>query len=808
MSNLTLLVIELLAAAAFVVLWREDRKRLYLLWWALAHTTIPCTALVANTLRTTESAALTIPLFTYALLTSTTVVSLVAGVLSYRLVEIRISRLCLWGLALWLLLFLPGMFSHVQWTRYLGSISFFSAFLTSAILLWRNGDFLERIASVFFGIRSAAVVILIAIIQKDTSDQYTSITLNHSASMAFATALLLLLIAFRRSQHELRNHLQFLSLSHEITAELQGVSQESEIGARVLALILKRNLWDLGALTLPDPGGKHLNVVSVVGRKIDAETLEKFRQIPMDSSMSGMSFRQQKLLYTTNLGHDSRIEPRLRRESQKTGSMIQMCIPLMHRGEALGVLLLLDKESRHFLPSEMETLESVGHVVGMSLANARNLATLTYRATHDSLTGLGNRDALHEYFSTQLHGETCTLLLFDLNEFKQVNDTFGHNVGDRLLKMLAARLQERIEHDNCTSYRLGGDEFVIIFNDALTDEQNFARARAVSELIALPFFIDDLCLRTSAAAGLAIAPKHGANSHELLRCADLAMYEAKKNGTGIAIYDIGIDADVRDRMLLLSGVADGLERDEFELYYQPFISFSDGSCSGGEALLRWHHPERGLLSAGLFMPAVEATDWIQPITHRVMEIAIKDAATWQRQGIDLKISINLSARNLLDADLPNYLLKLTSEYQLDPKYIQLEITETILMKDPVAATLVLHRFCESGFTIALDDFGTGYSSLAYLARFPIHTLKIDQSFVRNMMGDARNLSIVESAIRLAHRLELNVTAEGIETETEAELLRGFGCDLAQGYLYSRPIPKGDFENWLSAQVNKKRTTSI
>jgi len=427
-------------------------------------------------------------------------------------------------------------------------------------------------------------------------------------------------------------------------------------------------------------------------------------------------------------------------------------------------------------------------VIGISVANARNLSELGYRANHDTLTGLGNRAALHDYLGERSE-ESCAVLLFDLDHFKQVNDALGHSVGDKLLRAMADRLRKYLEDRPARLFRLGGDEFVVIHTldaDAGT-EVALTLARQLGDQIAQPLMIGELSLRMSAAIGVAISRLHGNSSHELLRCADVAMYHAKQRGAGFALYQREIDAYKLEDLTLLSAVNDGLEQQQFMLFYQPIVNANSGEIEGCEALIRWDHPTRGLVEAKDFMPLIEATDLIRLLTHRVIDMAMEDAARWRQLGIGYRVAINLSARNILDPELPNYLLDAARRAGVDPQVVQLEITETILIKDPSSAGKVLQALSDAGFLLALDDFGTGYSSMAYLGRFPIDMLKIDRSFVHRMLEHAQSRAIVETTIALARSLGLSVTAEGVERPAEAELLRELGCDSVQGFLYGDPL---------------------
>ena len=508
-----------------------------------------------------------------------------------------------------------------------------------------------------------------------------------------------------------------------------------------------------------------------------------------DDGMLATAMRTRRVCHSLDLIADARVNDTYRDHPLVATNPSLVVIPVTHDHDVLGLIMLRDTRRRELPDAEIRMLESLGQVIGISLNNARNLQELAHRANHDALTGLGNRAALHD--SLRSNGSACgAVMLFDLDHFKQINDALGHAVGDKLLRALAERLQKYLADSPAQLFRLGGDEFVILYALDSIDAQTeaLALARKLAEVIAHPIQIGEFSLRAPASIGVSLAPEHG-DSHELLRCADVAMYHAKQSGSGVAFYGREIDAYKLEHLTLLSAVNEGLDKNQFALFYQPIINLATGAIDGCEGLIRWHHPDLGLIGAAKFMPLVEATDLIRALTHRVIDIAMSDAASWQKRGIDTRISINLSARNVLDSELPQYLLAAAERHRVKPSQIELEITETILIKDPASATKVLQELADAGFSLALDDFGTGYSSLAYLARFPIHTLKIDRSFVREMLSHSQSRAIVESTIALARGLGLKVTAEGVEQEAEAQLLRELGCDYAQGYLFSHPLPE-------------------
>jgi diguanylate cyclase (GGDEF)-like protein len=789
-TELSLLAVELLAALALLALWLGDRSRAFTLWWALAHLMLPVPALLTAATRGHPSPLNPVTLLLYLSL-ATQAVCLVTGVISFRSRRWQPRpRHALLAIAVLSLLFvLPAVILGNLWGRYAATTAMTVALLASALLMWSSGR-IERFAALFLGLRGGLQVILLAML---VLGRYDSAWFNHFTSFnaltATGTALALLVAAYQLSLERLRDQYRSLELSQELTARVQGITDEQELARQVLAVISQRLRWEQATFMSLTATPMTFEQTATLGVEPALATLAPVITIP-PGGMISEALTTQRIQFSADLARDQRVTDAYRNHPSITLPLSQVVIPIVHHSEALGVIVLRDRGHRELSETKKSTLESLGRVVGLSLTNARNLRELAHRADHDALTGLGNRAALHEYLQEEIDRfpeRRSAVLLFDLDHFKQVNDALGHAVGDQLLQALAARLQQHFAARPASIFRLGGDEFVILHR---VDEQydGLALARELADLIAQPLQISGLSLRTPASIGVAIAPEHGRNSHELLRCADVAMYHAKQQGCGTTLYERSIDAHKLEHLTLLSAVDDGLDRDQFELFYQPFINLDSGDIEGCEGLIRWRHPTLGLIGANEFIPLIEATDLIRAITRRVIDIAMRDAASWQQAGVDRRIAINLSARNILDPELPPYLLAAAERHGVAPDRIQLEITETILIKDPASAGAVMQRLADAGFTLALDDFGTGYSSLAYLARFPIHTLKIDRSFVRNMLDHSQSRTIVESTISLARGLGLRVTAEGVEQQAEADLLRRLGCDCAQGFLFSRPVP--------------------
>jgi diguanylate cyclase (GGDEF)-like protein len=423
-------------------------------------------------------------------------------------------------------------------------------------------------------------------------------------------------------------------------------------------------------------------------------------------------------------------------------------------------------------------------------------------ATTDELTGLGNREEFHAAIGRRIAAASesearFAVLLMDLDRFKEINDTLGHHYGDVLLKELGPRLTSSIGEGGFVA-RLGGDEFGILLAEDTDDIAvlDVVMAR-VFKSVSQPFMIDELSLEVGASVGVARYPQDGADSHALLRCADIAMYAAKETQTEYKLYTAEQNQHSKRRLGVLSGIRHALLQDEIVVHYQPIIDLDQMRVRGAEGLVRWQHPEHGLIPPGAFVQTVEQTGLIGPLTRHVLERSIAECAAWRKDGREMSVAVNLSVRNLLDHDLPKEIERLLSTYGLPPEALQLEITESMIMSDPERALATVTRLSGLGARLSVDDFGTGYSSLANLRKMPIDELKIDRSFVSPMLRNESDLIIVRSTINLGHDLGLNVIAEGVEDSPTLDQLAVLGCDLAQGYHVSKPMPADAFNSWLA-----------
>lgn len=429
---------------------------------------------------------------------------------------------------------------------------------------------------------------------------------------------------------------------------------------------------------------------------------------------------------------------------------------------------------------------------------------IEFLAHHDVLTGLPNRVLLNDRLEMAItiarrQHENLGVLFIDLDRFKNVNDSLGHTVGDQILREAANRLSSSVRTGDTVS-RLGGDEFVVLFPN-IKDESNIADlTMKLSQTLQLAYQVDGISLHMTPSIGIAIYPSDGETASSLIKNADAAMYLAKEKGrNNFQFYTPVLNSRTLDRLKLESDLRYALDHGGFELHYQPQIMAGSEKLWGAEALVRWRHPERGLIAPGEFIPLAEESGLIIPLGAWVIEEAAKQVHKWRQQGLpDLVVSVNISALQFRQGDFLEQTQSLFNRLGVDPKAIELELTESILMGDMEASIETLNHLRAFGFRISIDDFGTGFSSLNYLRKLPVNILKIDQSFVRDMLVEPASLAIVSSIISLAHALGKETIAEGVETAEEYLMLRQHGCHLMQGYYFSKPLPVAEFERWVNS----------
>ncbi|WP_370979766.1 putative bifunctional diguanylate cyclase/phosphodiesterase [Agaribacterium sp. ZY112] len=456
--------------------------------------------------------------------------------------------------------------------------------------------------------------------------------------------------------------------------------------------------------------------------------------------------------------------------------------------------VMLDEQSGQTL------IFTIGVETGISdLATETTLkeqqAQLSYLSYHDRLTGLPNRSLFYDRVHKSLVRAKRTngniaLLLFDLDRFRNINDSLSHEAGDTLLKQIAFRLKDELR-DTDTVARLGGDEFVIVLENIERPQDIEDIADKLLKRVAEPVEVQGHELRCTASIGISLYPKDGEGIDQLLKYADLAMSRAKSNGKNRTQFYVKAMAENAVNYLLLENdLRKAIDDNELCLHYQPQIDISSGKICGLEALVRWQHKQRGMISPGDFIPLAEETGLIEPLGNWVLYHACSQFQSWLMQGINFgKVAVNLSPRQFRQEHIEQQVISTLLETRLSPEYLELELTESSAMENPAETIQVLNCLSEMGLGLAIDDFGTGYSSLAYLKRFPINKLKIDRSFVNEIETDGTDASIAKSIIDMAHNMNLKVIAEGVERKTQAQWLLDRGCDQIQGYYYARPMPE-------------------
>lgn len=460
--------------------------------------------------------------------------------------------------------------------------------------------------------------------------------------------------------------------------------------------------------------------------------------------------------------------------------------------------MLHDQAIKHFI-------FTVGLFILSFLSLLWRLYHINKLAYFDSLTGLPNRSELihrsgYVLDASKRNNTPFTIIFLDLDHFKEINDTLGHNIGDKLLTHVAKRLHEILRHVDTIS-RMGGDEFIILLPDTDADGASNV-AQKLLDVFTLPYYIKQHELSITASIGIAIYPIDGEDLETLSKNADAAMYSAKKDGrNAYRFFTDQLHHSAQRHMQLYSALHHALERNEFQLLYQPQISLESGDIVGCEALLRWYHLELGNISPVEFIPICEESRLILSIGEWVLRTAVQQTKEWKKAGIyPMTVAVNISAVQFRHPNFPTLVSTILDEYGVDPRWIELELTESAAMHDPQAAIRIMNELNELGLRISIDDFGTGYSSLSYLKKFHLYKLKIDRSFIKDIINDSEDKAIVGAIISMAGSLGLQVIAEGVETVEQLLYLKEHGCDEIQGYYYSKPLNSNDFEQFVRSHV--------
>ncbi len=549
-------------------------------------------------------------------------------------------------------------------------------------------------------------------------------------------------------------------------------------------------------------------------------------EIPVGERVSGKVFQSKEAVLAKSIEEIPYVAGSASAQAQSFISVPILYAGLVSGDQPLGVINVTEKMGHDpFTEIDLEKMTYIANTASIAIHNQLNrarlrnayletaakAAALEYQMTHDVLTDLANRTMLRDRIQRSTHGEAgssppLALMVMDLDRFKEYNDTLGHHNGDILLKEVAVRLLDLLHPVECLA-RLGGDEFAVLLRD-VNQEEALRAASGIQKIFEAPFIIEEFTIHLGASIGLALSPIHGTIPNLLLQRAEVAMYQAKKGGGGFSLYDPDQDPYTTRRLMILGALREAIEKGGLILHYQPKVDLRTGRLVGVEALVRWHHPKFGALPPDQFIPIAEQSGLIKPLTLWVLNEALRQSRAWQEEGWEIPVAVNLSALNLQDPRLPDHVAGFLKAWDISHQFLALELTESTVMENPPVAIEVLKRLEGMGIRIAIDDFGTGHSSLAYLKRLPVREIKLDKSFVKNMEKDRQDVQIVESTVTLGHNLGLTVVAEGVEDQETYDRLAGIGCDVAQGYFLSRPIPGKEFLDWCKQNQLRKLESTV
>ncbi len=563
-----------------------------------------------------------------------------------------------------------------------------------------------------------------------------------------------------------------------------------------------------------DPQSPYLKVVAAAGPSaivsMQAEPVVRDDRRPADDEMAETAFRTGRSCISNDYLADQQ-DSAFYKMCCAAGAKSAAALPLYNAGKTIGCLLLVSREAQTFTPDFVELLQRLAGNVSFALENFekaaerdRAEARIKYLATHDSLTGLPNRSMFNQLLSFSIanarrYQRQCAVLFIDLDRFKLINDSLGHAAGDKLLIEIAARANGVVRASDVVA-RLGGDEFVVLLNELSGSEQAVGVAHHLLTAFSKPLDLNGHECRVTGSIGIAMFPDDGTDELTLMKNADIAMYLAKAEGKNdVRLYSTEIETQSIDQLEIETSLRHAVERDELVLHYQPKVEVLTGKIGGVEALLRWNHPTLGMLPPVKFIPLAEETGLIVTIGRWVFNTACAQSMAWQRAGLPpISMAVNVSPRQFSDEHLLSYIDDALQSSGLDPKLLQIEITESMVMLNVDRAVRVLEAIQSRGVRLAIDDFGTGYSSMSVLKRFPIDTIKIDRSFVRDLPDSSEDKAISEAIINMGKALGLTIVAEGVETIEQDKFLRDHACDEIQGFLFSKPVTQDKIVELLTA----------
>lgn len=618
--------------------------------------------------------------------------------------------------------------------------------------------------------------------------------------------------ALMASKERLAQMLAALSATNEA---IMRAKTRTELFEMVCEAAVNGGQFTATSVAIAEPGSDFLRVVAASGPGAEATKAAKVATsaaYPEGRGLTGTAYRTRQPCVSNDYLAD-RSRSAFHNVVRSTGARSGAALPLLGRGKVAGVLLFLSTELDAFTPELVELLQRLAENVSFGIENfdraderQRAEEQVKHLATHDGLTDLPNRVMFDEMLSfsiktAQRHERKAAVLFVDLDRFKIVNDSLGHAEGDRLLIEVADRLRDGVRASDVVA-RLGGDEFVVLLNEVANHQQATSIAHGLLSLLAKPLELRGLECRVTASIGIAMFPDHGADEQTLMKHADMAMYLAKQGGKNdVRLFSNEIETQAVDQLAMEASLRRALDENELCLYYQPKLDVATGQIGGVEALLRWNHPTLGLVPPLRFIPLAEQTGLIIPIGRWVMKAACEQNVAWQRQGLPpISVAINVSPRQFSDENLLRDIDDALRVSGMDPRLLQVEITESMVMLNVEKAIGVLDAIRSRGVSLAIDDFGTGYSSMSAMKRFPIDTIKIDRSFVRDLPNNSEDKAIAQAIINMGKALGLTIVAEGVETREQQEFLRAHACDEIQGYVVSKPVPADDIIKLLPAPI--------
>ena len=627
-----------------------------------------------------------------------------------------------------------------------------------------------------------------------------ALALDLAAAVPLLAVGVLLLVAYRAYARLSERHLSLERL-YRFSQAVTSSPEVDEVLHSVLTQAKEMLLGESAEITFLSSadGGKAVRVLLPPHGRL--QRLEADDQLVTDWICGQVVAVEQPVLLARGAKH-----PAQQAQLQQLGYRDAIIAPLRGEAGVVGTLLVGDRlgDIRSFDNADLRLLETVANHASVALQNGRLIDQLRHDALHDSLTGLPNRVYLQREITAGLErferGEIsgCAVGLMDLNGFKEINDTLGHQHGDSLLQEVGRRLEAAA--GDCVVARLGGDEFAFLLMLGSGGKERVIRiARRMLLALEQPIDVDGVDVEVGASVGLAFAPEHAHDASGLLKRADLAMYNAKAAAAGVHVYEPSMDTTSPQRLAIIGELRQAIERSELYVHVQPKASLSTGAVTAVEALVRWQHPTLGLVPPDQFVPVAERSGLIRPLTMLVLRTSLAACRQWLDAGFEISVAVNLSARSLVDPDLVEDVTRLLRRHGVPARLLTLEITESSVMTDPAGAMGMLAALNDMGVRLSIDDFGTGYSSLSYLKRLPVHEVKIDRSFVTNMVTDADDETIVRSIIDLAANLSLDVVAEGVEDSAAWQRLGQLRCTYAQGYHLGRPMPISELLPWLRSR---------